>query len=70
VTQFWRGLGLDLTPYLDPDGAAARAFGVGLQETGLPATILVDREGAARYVLPGQVDPGLFAARLGAILPP
>jgi len=70
VKQFWRGLGLDLTPYLDPNGKAARAFGVGLQETGLPATILVDREGAARYVLPGQVDPGLFAARLGAILPP
>jgi cytochrome c-type biogenesis protein len=70
VTRFWRGLGLDLTPYLDPDGAAARAFGVGLQETGLPATILVDRGGVAMSVIAGQVDPGLLATRLGAILPP
>lgn len=70
VTQFWRGLGIGLTPYLDPNGAAARAFGVGLQVTGLPATILVDRQGATTSVIPGQVDPALFAARLGAILPP
>jgi cytochrome c-type biogenesis protein len=70
VTQFWRGLGLDLTPYLDPDGAAARAFGVGLQVTGLPATIMVDRRGVTMSVIPGQVDPTVFASRLGAILPP
>jgi cytochrome c-type biogenesis protein len=70
VTEFWRGLGLDLTPYLDPNGSAARAFGVGLQVTGLPATILVDRQGAMASMIPGQVDPTLFATRLGAILPP
>jgi cytochrome c-type biogenesis protein len=70
VRQFWGALGLDLTPYLDPDAAAARAFGVGLQETGLPATVLVDRQGTARSMIPGQVDPQLFAARLGLILPP
>jgi cytochrome c-type biogenesis protein len=71
VTAFWRSLGIDdLTPYIDPSGAAARAFGVGLQVTGLPATIMVDRRGAAISMIPGQVDPTLFAARLGAILPP
>jgi cytochrome c-type biogenesis protein len=70
VAQFWRGLGLDLTPYLDPNGAVARAFGVGLQETGLPTTILVDRRGEARSMIQGQVDPAQFAARLGAILLP
>jgi cytochrome c-type biogenesis protein len=70
VTQFWRALGLDLTPYLDPNGAAARAFGVGLQVTGLPATVLVDRQGVTTSMIPGQVDPTLFATRLGAILPP
>jgi cytochrome c-type biogenesis protein len=70
VARFWRELGLDLTPYVDPDGAAARAFGVGLRQTGLPATVLVDRRGEARSLIPGQVDPRLFAARLAAILPP
>lgn len=68
VNRFWRDLGLDLTPYLDPDGAAARAFGVGLQETGLPVTVLVDRRGVVRSVLLGEVEPAAFAARLGEIL--
>jgi len=68
VQQFWRDLGLGLTPYLDPDGSAARAFGVGLQETGLPVTVLVDRRGTVRTVLPGQVDPQLFSARLAEVL--
>jgi cytochrome c-type biogenesis protein len=68
VSRFWRELGLDLTAYLDPDGIAARAFGVGLQETGLPVTVLVDRDGVVRSVLPGEVDPVAFAARLDGIL--
>ena len=68
VERFWRDLGLDLTPYLDPDGTASRAFGVGLQVTGLPMTVLVDRHGVVRFVLPGQVDPRLFAGRLDQVL--
>ena len=68
VSRFWRDLGLDLTPYLDPDGVGARAFGVGLQETGLPVTVLVDRHGVVRSVLPGEVEPAMFAARLDEIL--
>ena len=68
VRGFWREMGLDLTPYLDTDGRAARAFGIGLQETGLPVTVMIDRRGTVRSVLPGQVDPGLFSARLDQIL--
>jgi cytochrome c-type biogenesis protein len=68
VSRFWRELGVDLTPYLDPDGAAARAFGAGLQESGLPVTVLADRRGIVRSVLPGQVDPDTFAARLDQVL--
>ena len=70
VRGFWRDLGLDLTPYLDPNGSAARAFGVGLQETGLPLTVLVDRRGTVRSVVSGQVGPQLFASRLEDVLPP
>ncbi len=68
VKGFWREMGLDLTPYLDTDGRAARAFGIGLQETGLPVTVLIDRRGTVRSVLPGQVEPGLFSTRLDQIL--
>jgi cytochrome c biogenesis protein CcmG/thiol:disulfide interchange protein DsbE len=68
VEAFWRQLGVDLTPYLDPGGAAAHAFGVGLDQTGLPVTVLADRHGIARDVLPGQVDPDLFAIRLQQVL--
>lgn len=70
VRPFWRGLGIGLTPYVDSSGGAARAFGVDLQTTGLPVTVLVDRGGTVRAVLPGQVDPQAFPARLDQILPP
>jgi len=68
VKGFWREVGLDLTPYLDADGTAARAFGVGLEETGLPVTFLIDRRGTVCSVLPGQVDARLFAVQLDKIL--
>ena len=68
VRRFWGELGLDLTPYLDGDGAVAQRFGVGLQTSGLPVTFLVDRRGIVRSVLPGQVDPVLLRARLDQLL--
>lgn len=68
VRSFWNGLHLQLTPYLDPDGAVARRFGVGLQTTGLPVTVLVDRHGNVRSVIPGQVDPTFLDVRLNEIL--
>ena len=68
VKRFWSELSLDLRPYLDPDDAVVRKFGVGLQETGLPVTVLVDSRGIVRSVLPGQVDPDVFASRLDQIL--
>jgi cytochrome c-type biogenesis protein len=68
VAKFWTELGLEPTPYLDPDGAAARRFGVGLQQTGLPVTVLVGRNGSVQTVLPGQVEPGLFKERLDRLL--
>lgn len=68
VAGFWRNLHLQLTPYLDPDGAAARSFGVGLSAGGLPVTVLVDRKGHVSSVVPGQIGPDLLAARLDRIL--
>jgi cytochrome c-type biogenesis protein len=68
VRGFWRDLGLDGMPYLDPDGSVAHRFGVGLQETGLPFTVLVDRSGTVRSVLPGQLGPAQLEAQLNGIL--
>src|SRR5205814_9412121 len=36
VRKFWTGLKLQPTPFLDPDGRAATAYGVTLSSTGLP----------------------------------
>jgi cytochrome c-type biogenesis protein len=68
VGKFWTELGLEPAPFLDPDGAAARLFGVGLQQTGLPVTVLVGRDGNVQAVLPGQVDAGQFSASLDRLL--
>jgi cytochrome c-type biogenesis protein len=68
VARFWTDLGLEPAPFLDPDGAAAHRFGVGLQQTGLPATVLIGRDGTVQTVLPGQVDPGSFNAHLDRLL--
>jgi cytochrome c-type biogenesis protein len=68
VRGFWRDLGLDLTPYLDPDGSVAHRFGVGLQETGLPFTVLVDRSGTVRSILPGQLGAAQLDSQLNGVL--
>jgi cytochrome c-type biogenesis protein len=68
VGKFWTELGLEPAPFLDPNGAAAHLFGVGLQQTGLPVTVLVGRDGNVQSMLAGQVDPGLFSSRLDQLL--
>ena len=50
VRSFWNGLGLPGSPLLDPQGTAARAYGVGLKTTGLPVTVFIDRQGRVRSV--------------------
>jgi cytochrome c-type biogenesis protein len=68
VSRFWKELGLEPDPYVDPNGGVARRFGIGLQQTGLPMTFLLGRDGRVRAVFPGQVDPALFNTRLEEIL--
>jgi cytochrome c-type biogenesis protein len=46
IRTFWEGLQLQPDPVLDPDGRAARAYGVSLSlSTGLPVSVLVDKDG-------------------------
>jgi hypothetical protein len=67
VTEFWRERNLQLVPYVDPDGAAARSLGVGPERTGLPVTVLVDRRGNVASVLVGQVSAGQLEGGLDRI---
>src|SRR5213596_1786321 len=45
VRKFWSSYNLQPTPFLDPDGNVASSYGVALNNTGLPVSILVARDG-------------------------
>ena len=68
VSRFWKDLGLEPAPYLDRDGSAAHRFGVGLQQSGLPVTILVGRDGNVQAVLAGEIAASDFTAPLDRLL--
>ena len=68
ISRFWKDLGLEPPPYLDPDGSVAHRFGVGLQQSGLPVTVLVGRDGNVKVVLPGEIAAGDFTLRLDRLL--
>lgn len=52
VEQFARSYGLTFQIWLDPHGAAVRAFGNG----NLPNSYVIDRQGTVRYAWTGEVD--------------
>ena len=68
VRKFWTNLALEPSPYLDSDGSAAERFGVGLQQSGLPVTILVGGDGNVHDVFPGEISAKEFAASLNQLL--
>ena len=45
VRKFWSSFNLQPAPFLDPDGSVASAYGVALNNTGLPVSALVARDG-------------------------
>src|SRR5712671_2691794 len=64
VRKFWRSLNLQPAPFLDPDGRAANAYGVALNNTGLPVSVLVARDGTVSSYEPfpltkDYLDPAL-----------
>jgi peroxiredoxin len=52
VRRFIESTGLNLAVLLDPDGAAAKAFGVRI----FPSTVAIDRNGRVRFVVRGEFD--------------
>jgi cytochrome c biogenesis protein CcmG/thiol:disulfide interchange protein DsbE len=64
VRKFWRSLNLQPAPFLDPDGSVANAYGVALNNTGLPVSVLVARDGTVSSYEPfpltkDYLDPAL-----------
>ena len=64
VRKFWRSLNLQPAPFLDPDGRVANAYGVALNNTGLPVSVLVARDGTISSYEPfpltkDYLDPAL-----------
>jgi peroxiredoxin len=56
VAQFAQSYGLRFQVWLDPEGAALRAFGNG----NLPNSYVVDRQGTVRYAWTGEVNRTLL----------
>ncbi|MDQ6883360.1 MAG: redoxin domain-containing protein [Candidatus Dormibacteraeota bacterium] len=68
VKKFWEGLNLEPTPFVDPDGRTAAAYGVGLSTSGLPVSVFIARDGTVSAFSPWQLDPDTLAQQLKAIL--
>jgi cytochrome c-type biogenesis protein len=64
VRSFWKALNLQPAPILDPDGKASDAYGVALNSTGIPVSVLVARDGTVSSYEPfpltrDYLDPAL-----------
>jgi cytochrome c biogenesis protein CcmG/thiol:disulfide interchange protein DsbE len=64
VRKFWTKFDLQPAPFLDPDGRAATAYGVALNNSGLPVSVLVARDGTVSSYEPfpltkDYLDPAL-----------
>jgi cytochrome c-type biogenesis protein len=69
VRKFWSSLNLQPAPFLDPDGSAATAYGVALNNTGLPVSILVARNGTVSSYEPFPLTKDYLDPALQKILP-
>jgi cytochrome c-type biogenesis protein len=64
IRKFWDSRNLQPAPFLDPDGRAANAYGIALNNTGLPVSVLVARDGTVSSYEPfpltkDYLDPAL-----------
>ena len=68
IRKFWRSLNLEPAPFLDPDGRVAAAYGVALNNTGLPVSVLVARDGSVSSYEPFPLTRDYLDAALQKIL--
>jgi len=68
MRRYWSEAQLTPAPFPDPAGTVSTAYGVGLQTTGLPVNVLIDRQGRISRYIPFPLDRELLDAQLQQIL--
>jgi len=68
VRKFWSSYNLQPTPFLDPDGNVASSYGVALNNTGLPVSVLVARDGIISSYEPFPLTKDFVDAALAKVL--
>ena len=68
VRKFWSNYNLQPAPFLDPDGSVASNYGVALNNTGLPVSVLVARDGIISSYEPFPLTKDFIDAALAKVL--
>jgi cytochrome c-type biogenesis protein len=68
IRKFWSSFDLKPAPFLDPDGRVATAYGVALNSTGLPVSVLVARDGTVSSYEPFPLTRDFLDPALQKIL--
>src|SRR5437588_447003 len=68
VRKFWSSHTLQPAPFLDPDGSVASNYGVALNNTGLPVSVLVARDGIISSYEPFPLTKDFIDAALAKVL--
>src|SRR2546423_1148916 len=68
VRKFWSSHTLQPAPFLDPDGSVASNYGVALNNTGLPVSVLVGRDGIISSYEPFPLTKDFIDAALAKVL--
>src|SRR5438552_6274133 len=68
VRKFWSNYNLQPAPFLDPDGSVAANYGVALNNTGLPVSVLVARDGIISSYEPFPLTKDFINAALAKVL--
>src|SRR6266550_1213327 len=68
VRKFWSSHNLQPAPFLDPDGSVASSYGIALNNTGLPVSVLVARDGIISSYEPFPLTKDFIDAALANVL--
>jgi peroxiredoxin len=68
VRKFWSSYSLQPAPFLDPDGSVASSYGVALNNTGLPVSVLVARDGIISSYEPFPLTKDFIDTALAKVL--
>ena len=68
IRSFWRTMNLQPAPVLDPEGKAADAYGVALNSSGLPVSVLIARDGTVSSYEPFPLTSDFLDPALAKIL--